>query len=55
MCLLQLLDIGSATLVLNMLELGEVGEALVVGFQDARGLDSLDTILGEIRSHLVED
>lgn len=41
--------------MLYMLEVGKVGKALMVGFEDCGCLDSLNTIFGEMRSHLVED
>ena len=52
---LQLLDIGSATLMLNMVEICEVGKALVVGLEDGCCLNSLNAISSKIWGHLVED
>ncbi len=41
--------------MLNMLEVGKVGEALVVGLQYRGRFNSLDTILRKIWRHLVKD
>ena len=53
--LLQLLDEGSASLVLNVVKRGEVGKALVVGFKNRGRLNPLNAILRKIWGHLVKN
>ena len=38
--------------MLNMVKDNKVGEVLIVGLQNGGRLDSLNAILGEVRSHL---
>ena len=51
---LQLLDVGSATLMLDMVEIGKVGTTLLVVLENSCCLNTLDAISLKVRCHLVE-
>ena len=54
-CVLQLLDVGSAALMLDIVEVLEVGLTLMVIFENGSCLNALHAILNKVGCHLVED